>query len=256
MTLTQIAVPIRWGKHFRNLFKMYVKTQDKQSLFYWLFSINVYLRKYNIKLNNEVRGMLATGNTLKHPGETWWGFSSLWAFPRPLIPGVCDSTVIGVESQVFWMTGHGWGRDVSGGGIWLDLGRAVIVLSVRMLWSMGGFLCCSAHMQMFAPHTWSSECPARPWGRQDLWRTMQGLDKRVQKQQTSSVESSHHVYILLFSSPHLPAGGFCRCSDLLLSRSSLVCTCWPELGWGWGTGHSCWCHCSRVCQPFLYSPRL
>lgn len=45
-------------------------------------------------------------------------------------------------------------------GLWEGSNCSV---SVRMM-SRGGFLCCRVHMQMFAPHTWSSECPARLWG--------------------------------------------------------------------------------------------
>lgn len=93
-------------------------------------------------------------------------------------------------------------------GIWLDFGRAVSSVSAGMLLSRGGFLCCSSHVQMFAPHTCSSECPARPWGSQDLWRTMQGPDKGVQNQQallTAVIISKHRLQLLVSLQQALPA---------------------------------------------------
>lgn len=113
-------------------------------------------------------------NPLKHSDQwTWWGFSRLWAFPRPLIPGVCDSSnsrsiggKLGLLSDRSVGERRRWGC-MSVSGVRQDFGRAVIDQNV---FSRDRYLCCTVCTWMFALHSLVEQMSLPDHGKGRIYR--------------------------------------------------------------------------------------
>lgn len=156
-----------------------------------------------------------------------------------------------MENWVFCLTGP----LVRGGGggvcLWVGFGRTLGGQWLIKTCSAGIDICAAlfAHGCLRSTARWS-KCPCQTMGKAGFIENRAGSHDGVQKQQAGCDGSSHPLCILLhFNSSQLSLAWFCNCRDPLLGETSkLLCSSWPKLGRGQGTGDSYRCHCGQLCR--------